>query len=160
MNTILPPEKQCCRRGCEKTQTCYFALLPFEGHLREIFSSKYYVCIPVVSSFINLYVVHACIDYWTEVQYPFTRQAIEGCIQDIHDGRRYQKLSGPGKLFSVPERTGLILCADGVPLFKSSGNILHASLFHGNSSHFGASIELLPSCCFMQVLYKSTVELP
>ena len=36
---------------------------------------------------------------------------------------------------------GLILCADGVPLFKSSGNKidhLHVSFCHGNGSHFGA----------------------
>ena len=94
MNTILPQEKQCCRRGCDKTQTCYFALLPFEGHLREIFSSTYYVCIPVVSN-PSMLCMHACIDNWTEVQYPLQDGPIEGCFQDIHDGRHYQKLSGP-----------------------------------------------------------------
>lgn len=39
MNAILPPEKKCYRMGCEKTQTCHFALLPFEDHLSDIFSS-------------------------------------------------------------------------------------------------------------------------
>ena len=39
---------------------------------------------------------------------------------DIHDGRAYQKLSKPGGFLTVPEHTGLVLCADGVQLFKSS----------------------------------------
>lgn len=87
-----------------------------------------------------------CIDNWTDVQYPFTRQAIEGCIQDIHDGRRYQKMSGPGKLFSVPERTGLILCADGVLLFKSSGNYwMHAVRVQWSQQKHGYKYMILTS---------------
>ena len=39
---------------------------------------------------------------------------------DIHDGRAYQKLSKPGGFLTVPEHTGLVICADGVQLFKSS----------------------------------------
>lgn len=63
-------------------------------------------------------------DNWSQVQYPFSRTVMKDCIQDVQDGTHYQKLSGPGNFFSVPEHTGLILCADGVPLFKSSGKIL------------------------------------
>lgn len=39
-------------------------------------------------------------------------------ILDIHDARAYQELSKPGGFLTVPEHTGLILCSDGVQLFK------------------------------------------
>ncbi len=61
------------------------------------------------------------IDNWEKVNYPFTRPLVSGAYNDIQDGERYKRQSQPGKFFSVPEHTGLILCADGVPLFKSSG---------------------------------------
>ena len=41
-------------------------------------------------------------------------------IQDIQDGSEYKKLSTPGGFLSVPEHTGLVLCADGVQFFKSA----------------------------------------
>ncbi len=71
----------------------------------------------------DLYYLHATVttENWDKVQYPFTRPRASGLFQDIHDGERYKRQSGPGKFFSVPEHAGLILCADGVPLFKSSG---------------------------------------
>ena len=34
--------------------------------------------------------------------------------------KEYENLSTPGGFLSVPEHTGLILCADGVQLFKSA----------------------------------------
>lgn len=60
---------------------------------------------------------------WDVVQYPFTRNYIPNCIQDIQDGSEYRKLMQPGQFLSVPEHTGLVLCSDGVPLFKSSGRV-------------------------------------
>jgi hypothetical protein len=75
----------------------YFALLPFENHLKEIFTHN-----------------------WDEIQYPFTRCAVDDCIQDVHDGQHYRKLSGPGNFFSVPERTGLILCSWPIQLCVTS----------------------------------------
>ncbi len=57
------------------------------------------------------------------VQYPFTRQHHSNYIKDIQDGEEYKKLMEPGNFLSVPEHTGLILCSDGVPLFKSSGTL-------------------------------------
>ena len=60
------------------------------------------------------------------MQYPFVRPTYQGFIQDIQDGNRYRKLSRPGKFLSVPEHTGLILCADGVPLFASSGTLCNS----------------------------------
>ena len=56
-------------------------------------------------------------DKWDQVQYPFTRKKIPGKSQG---GREYENLSTPGGFLSVPEHTGLILCADGVQLFKSA----------------------------------------
>ncbi len=55
------------------------------------------------------------------MQYPLTRPITPGVLRDIQDGKRYQQFSGPGKFFSTAEHAGLMLCADGVPLFKSSG---------------------------------------
>ena len=57
---------------------------------------------------------------WIQLQYPFTRNTIADTLQDIQDGKLYQELLKPGGFLSVPEHTGLILCSDGVQLFKSS----------------------------------------
>lgn len=53
-------------------------------------------------------------------QYPFTRVKDSDMLQDIHDGRAMMDLMSSGNFLSVPEHTGLILCTDGVPVFKSS----------------------------------------
>ena len=45
-------------------------------------------------------------------------------IRDIQDGQLYKQVMQPGEFLSVPEHTGLILCSDGVPLFKSSKQAL------------------------------------
>ena len=55
---------------------------------------------------------------YRELQYPFTQESKPDTIQDIQDGAKYKK---PGEFLSLPEHTGLVLCSDGVPLFKSSG---------------------------------------
>ena len=59
-------------------------------------------------------------DKWDQLQYPFTRERIDGKLQDIQDGEAYKELSKPGGFLAVPEHTGLIMCSDGVQLFKSS----------------------------------------
>ena len=41
-------------------------------------------------------------------------------VQDIQDGEAYKEHQKPGGFFTVRENTGLILCCDGVQLFKSS----------------------------------------
>ena len=41
-------------------------------------------------------------------------------LQDVQDGKLYQDLMKPGGFLSCSENTGLILCSDGVQLFKSS----------------------------------------
>ena len=70
------------------------------------------------------------IEHWDAVQYPFTRQSVPGIIQDIHDGAKYKRLMRTGEFLSVPEYTGLILCSDGVPLFKSSGRHLIILMYY------------------------------
>ena len=61
---------------------------------------------------------------WEQLQYPFTRKIIrkiiEGTVQDLQDGKEYRELQKPGGFLTIPENTGLILCSDGVQLFKSS----------------------------------------
>ena len=42
-------------------------------------------------------------------------------IQDIDDGTICESLRAEGAFLSCPEHAGLILCTDGVPVFKSSG---------------------------------------
>lgn len=59
-------------------------------------------------------------DKWDQLQYPFTRERTDGKVQDIQDGEAYLELTKPGGFLAVPEHTGLILCSDGVQLFKSS----------------------------------------
>lgn len=60
------------------------------------------------------------IEKWEDLQYPFTRRILPGYIQDIQDRKKYKDLQRPGGFLSVPENTGLIMCSDGVQLFKSS----------------------------------------
>lgn len=57
---------------------------------------------------------------WEALQYPFSRKVLPNKLCDIQDGRKYKTLMQPGKFLSTPEHTGLILCSDGVDLFKSS----------------------------------------
>ena len=64
----------------------------------------------------KLFCIHT--DNWDKVQYSFSRLVSMDVLTDIQDGNRYKKQSG---FFSVPEHAGLVLCTDGVPLFKSSG---------------------------------------
>lgn len=114
--------KQCPKRECrkKKSQLCYFSALPFEKHLQDIFTGIAQIkC--VYAWQLALCVSLIIQENWDAAQYPFTRQYIPGVIQDIQDGKKYQKLMRTGEFLSVPEHTGLILCSDGVPLFKSSG---------------------------------------
>lgn len=54
-------------------------------------------------------------------QYPWTRtDADPSCLKDIHDGEVIRVLMKDEGFLSCPENTGLILCTDGVPIFKSS----------------------------------------
>lgn len=82
----------------------------------NIFSSLYTHVFNVPYSLI----LTNCTDKWEQLQYPFTRQTIPDTLQDVQDGKVYQRLQKPGGFLSVPENTGLILCSDGVQLFKSS----------------------------------------
>lgn len=66
-------------------------------------------------------------DKWEEMQYPFTRHTKPGILQDIQDGTLYRELMQPGQFLSVPEHTGLILCSDGVRLFRSCGQSMWPS---------------------------------
>ena len=115
-------EKMCQRSACKSAggQICYFAILPFEQRLREIFTGMFAVSLVCFAYYCDLECYKSA-ENWDTIQYPFSRPSFNGIIQDIQDGNRYQKLSRPGKFLSVPEHTGLLLCADGVPLFKSSG---------------------------------------
>lgn len=63
------------------------------------------------------------LENWYEIQYQVLRSAIPDILQDIQDGSRYTRQSGEGNFFNKPEHAGLILFADGVPLFKSSGEL-------------------------------------
>ena len=68
------------------------------------------------------------IENWEAVQYPFTRQSTPGLTEDIQDGSKYIRLMNNGGFLAVPEHAGLILCCDGVPLFKSSGILIDYSI--------------------------------
>ena len=57
------------------------------------------------------------------MQYPLSKASVPDILHDTQDGRRYKKQSSKGRFFTEPEHVGLILFADGVPLFKSSGKL-------------------------------------
>ena len=61
-----------------------------------------------------------CIEQHDQFTYPFRRLNNPTTLRDIHDGAVFQQLMTGGGLFSTPESTGLLLCSDGVPVFKSS----------------------------------------
>lgn len=114
--------KRCQKPECKrkKAQLCYFSILPFENHLGDILSGKWsQILYWVIFTFIIL--LH--LEHWETIHYPFTRQSVPNCIGDIQDGTEYVQLMQPGNFLSVPEHTGLILCSDGAPLFKSSGRL-------------------------------------
>ena len=55
---------------------------------------------------------------WDLLQYQFScTKPTSGKSYDIQDGKLYHQLSQLSGFLSIPEHTGLILCADGVPLF-------------------------------------------
>ena len=62
------------------------------------------------------------LENWDKLQYPFTRRQETDMQHDLQDGSKYRALMQPGEYLSVPEHIGLILCSDGIPVFKSSGN--------------------------------------
>lgn len=55
-----------------------------------------------------------------QFKYPFTRSTDVNLLQDIHDGSTYKQLMTSGGSLAMSDSTGLILCSDGVPVFKSS----------------------------------------
>ena len=57
---------------------------------------------------------------WNEISQYFykTHSTNEGIIGDISDGSIAAALRKEGQFLSVPEHTGLIMCCDGVPVFK------------------------------------------
>ena len=62
---------------------------------------------------------------WDLLQYPFVRDSTPaGHIRDIQDGKIYRRLAQPGEFLSIPEHAGLILNADGAPIFKAAGHSL------------------------------------
>ena len=62
---------------------------------------------------------------WDLLQYQFScAKPISGKLYDIQGGELYHQLSQLSGFLSIPEHTGLILCADGVPVFKSSSGQL------------------------------------
>lgn len=138
---IPPNNKKCTQKGCDGC-VCYFSILQFEEHLKTVFSGKdtsivqscihsntalstlsykiVYCCICCVFGAYNIIHVCSLTEKWESIQYPFARVSTDGCIQDIHDGSCFKKWMQPGEFLSVPEHTGLVMCADGVPLFKAS----------------------------------------
>ncbi|KAL5505856.1 hypothetical protein EMCRGX_G007386 [Ephydatia muelleri] len=99
----LKDTKKCIDRNCrrKRSKVCYLSLLPFHQHLSTIFSNK-----------------------WNDILKHFSRKRTKGIIQDIDDGTICESLRAEGAFLSCPEHAGLILCTDGVPVFKSSGQTL------------------------------------
>ncbi len=52
--------------------------------------------------------------------YPFQRKNDANVMRDFHDGLVLKQLMANGLFLSKAENTGLVLCTDGVPTFKSS----------------------------------------
>ncbi len=83
------------------------------SHLKNILATYSQVCTHIIY-------LHISTEKWEQLQYPFSRNSSPGSIHDIQDGKLYRELQKPDGFLTVPENTGLILCTDGVQLFKSS----------------------------------------
>ena len=103
-----------------QAQICYFSILPFETYLGDIFSG---ILAGIVVLTLDNIILIINAEHWATLQYPFCRQTHPTCMKDTHDSEEYTRLMQPGEFLSVPEHTGLILCSDGVLLFKSSGRL-------------------------------------
>lgn len=112
--------KRCSKTMCKqkKSKLCYFSILPFDERLADIFSGKLYD----TNIGDDIIIKYFPVENWDTINYPFTR-SVTDTIQDVQDGIKYRELMQPGEFLSVPEHAGLVLCSDGVPLFKSSGII-------------------------------------
>ena len=69
---------------------------------------------------------------WDKLLHSDQTTSVPGVIKDIHDGARYKDLKKEVEIDDAVEHIELILCTDGVPLFKSSGKCTH--LFHISSA--------------------------
>eukprot|EP00731_Ephydatia_muelleri_P033287 Em0027g35a len=93
--------KGCLKHECKtaSTQVCYFTLLSFESRLKSIVEEN-----------------------WSTIHNHVYKPAIPGVIADISDGARFEQYKQKVTLEDqFAEHIGLILNADGVPLFKSCG---------------------------------------
>ncbi|KAL5503184.1 hypothetical protein EMCRGX_G010092 [Ephydatia muelleri] len=90
----------CVKSVCKSTSTqiCYFTLLSFESCLKGILEEN-----------------------WDKLLHSDQTTSVPGVIKDIHDGARYKDLKKEVEIDDAVEHIELILCTDGVPLFKSSG---------------------------------------
>ena len=62
---------------------------------------------------------------WSTIHYHVSKPAIPGVITDISDGARFEQYKQKVTLEDqCAEHIGLILNADGVPLFQSCGKFL------------------------------------
>eukprot|EP00731_Ephydatia_muelleri_P010910 Em0005g1496a len=138
----LKDTKKCIDRNCrrKRSKVCYLSLLPFHQHLSTIFSNK-----------------------WNDILKHFSRKRTKGIIQDIDDGTICESLRAEGAFLSCPEHAGLILCTDGVPVFKSSGQTLWPVLMFTTSlpPETEASINATGICIYQQnhILLKNLVIL-
>lgn len=72
------------------------------------------------------YFIFYLIENWSSIHNYISKPSIPGIITDISDGERFKQFRQEVELVDkCAEYIGLILNADGVPLFKSSGMILY-----------------------------------
>ena len=112
-------QTMCNKRSCidKKAELCWFNHIQIKDQLKLLYDGNKcwfntMMCLP--------FVLFNYIECWELLQYPQNRQVDSCRIQDIQDGSKYVEMSKPGRFFSYPEHTGLILNTDGVAAFKSS----------------------------------------
>lgn len=71
--------------------------------------------------FFNNLFMYSFTDKWDQICKYYFRNNTEGNIQDVQDGYVYKSLKSKGEFFLVLEHAGLVMCCDGVPVFKLSG---------------------------------------
>uniref|UniRef100_A0A1X7TR45 Uncharacterized protein n=1 Tax=Amphimedon queenslandica TaxID=400682 RepID=A0A1X7TR45_AMPQE len=98
MKNLEQADKTCSNRQCikQKARVCDLALFPIEERLKQLYEEH--------DKFI----------------YPFIRKNDDATMRDVHDGSSIRNLMSEGGFLSCPENTGLALCSDGVPVYKSS----------------------------------------
>ena len=166
--------QRCTKHTCVKAngKVCFLDLLPIKDRLIQLYLGE--------EKYIFTFSSIKLLDNDNFFRYPSTRKVNSSYMTDIHDGQVFAELMKDGGVLSASGNTGLILSADGVPIFKSSqgslwpvylsvtslppekrmlmNNIIIAALWHGPTKP-PMDLILGPICNKIQSLHDTGIKI-